>query len=326
MILRINMWTCKQYTFFYHTYYCWVDSSGYSLIVCSSKTNLSTVVVTPSINLWKTWGVKNSSIVCESARIFKTVRISGDLKSRDSISCTTPAPLNEETVSISCTATSPHPPPPRISTNLTTAFPTNRPSPQIMTVMEWLRILYEVLREVHTIRICIHHCNDENSLCQWLNMCKNGLENVLFWKKWAKFQTKVQKYSKVRRTEDRCYIRESWHKWVSSRKVLKKCTFLFEHQHILHKSTGTNILGTLFLGLQGSGDGTTTLCGHLCHTKVQPLAVQRQYLYFSVTFRPWVLFWPLGIEPTTYCSAVKHSTELLTELILAQSANPPMVM
>ena len=35
-----------------------------------------------------------------------------------------------------------------------------------------------------------------SSLCQWLNKCKNTPEMVLFWKKWANFQTKSHKYSK----------------------------------------------------------------------------------------------------------------------------------
>ena len=34
------------------------------------------------------------------------------------------------------------------------------PSRQIMT-WEWLRTLYEILHEVHTIKIRFHHCNDK---------------------------------------------------------------------------------------------------------------------------------------------------------------------
>ena len=34
--------------------------------------------------------------------------------------------------------------------------PPNRPSPQIMT-WEWLRTLYEVIHEVHTIKLRFHH-------------------------------------------------------------------------------------------------------------------------------------------------------------------------
>ena len=39
-------------------------------------------------------------------------------------------------------------------------LPTNWPSRQIMT-WEWLRTLYEILHEVHTIKIRFHHCNDK---------------------------------------------------------------------------------------------------------------------------------------------------------------------
>ena len=44
-------------------------------------------------------------------------------------------------------------PPPLISRN---PNPNSPPPPQ-----EWLRTLYEVLHEIHTIKICIHHCNEE---------------------------------------------------------------------------------------------------------------------------------------------------------------------
>ena len=35
-----------------------------------------------------------------------------------------------------------------------------------------------------------------------------------------------------------------------------------------------------------SGDGTAILRGHPNHAKVQPLAVQREYLHYSVILRP----------------------------------------
>jgi len=38
-----------------------------------------------------------------------------------------------------------------------------------------------------------------------------------------------------------------------------------------------------------TGDGTAILHGHQSHAKFQPLAVQREYLHFSVILRPWVL-------------------------------------
>ena len=36
-------------------------------------------------------------------------------------------------------------------------------------------------------------------------------------------------------------------------------------------------------------DGTAVLRGHLSHAKVSPLALQREWLHFSVILRPWVL-------------------------------------
>ena len=44
---------------------------------------------------------------------------------------------------------------------------------------EWLRTLYEVLREIHTIKIRLRHCNEEIlNLYQGLNMTKNVPETV----------------------------------------------------------------------------------------------------------------------------------------------------
>ena len=39
---------------------------------------------------------------------------------------------------------------------------------------KWFRTLYELLHEVHTIKICIHHCNDEIAFV--LNTCENAPE------------------------------------------------------------------------------------------------------------------------------------------------------
>ena len=59
----------------------------------------------------------------------------GDLQSRDSISCTTPQPLPQMSKAL---------PPPL-------PHPQNDPSHHN----------YEVLHEVHAIKICFRHCNDE---------------------------------------------------------------------------------------------------------------------------------------------------------------------
>ena len=36
------------------------------------------------------------------------------------------------------------------------------PASKLRQSWEWLRTLHEVLHEVHTTKICIHHCNDES--------------------------------------------------------------------------------------------------------------------------------------------------------------------
>ena len=59
-----------------------------------------------------------------------------------------------------------YPPPPH---------PRNWPSFQ----WEWLRTLYDLEHDVHTIKIWNHHFDDRNNLCQWLNTCKNAPETVL---------------------------------------------------------------------------------------------------------------------------------------------------
>ena len=60
--------------------------------------------------------------------------------------------------------------------------------------------IYEVLHEVHTIKIRNHHFVARNNLCERLNMCKNAPETVLRIRKiqvlrgkWATSQTKALK-------------------------------------------------------------------------------------------------------------------------------------
>ena len=96
---------------------------------------------------------------------------SGDLKSGDCLFFTIPPGISTT------------PPPPL----------KNWPSPS----WEWLRTLYDVLHDVHTIKIRNHRFDARNNLCQWLNTCKNAPETVLRIKKihvlsykWAKSQTK----------------------------------------------------------------------------------------------------------------------------------------
>ena len=46
-------------------------------------------------------------------------------------------------------------------------------------IWEWLRTLYEVLHEVHTIKIRDHRFHARNNLCLWLNRCKKAPEIIL---------------------------------------------------------------------------------------------------------------------------------------------------
>ena len=89
-----------------------------------------------------------------SPDILTEMPTSGDLKSGDCLFFTTPTPWNFND------------PPARKK---------NWPSPQC----ECLRTLYDVLHDVHTIKIRNHSFDARNNLCQWLNTCKNAPETVL---------------------------------------------------------------------------------------------------------------------------------------------------
>ena len=58
-----------------------------------------------------------------------------------------------------------------------------------------------------------------------------------------------------------------------------------------------------------TGDGTAILGGHPSHAKVWPFARQRQYLHFSVVLEILSIGPVPGIEPATFRSAVKRSTD-----------------
>ena len=60
-----------------------------------------------------------------------------------------------------------------------------------------------------------------------------------------------------------------------------KCTFYLSVNVF---STKVLIGNTIFTS--PNGDGTGILRGHPSHAKVSPLAVQREYLHFSVILRP----------------------------------------
>ena len=96
---------------------------------------------------------------------------SGDLKSGDSLFCTTtPPPKCQQ----------PHCP---------------LPPAHKLTQPPWLRTLCEVLHEVHAIKICLHHYNDEIIFAgEYVKKCcRNRTMNNNFEEKMAKFQTKAQK-------------------------------------------------------------------------------------------------------------------------------------
>ena len=69
--------------------------------------------------------------------------------------------------------------------------------------------------------------------------------------------------------------------------------------------------------------GPPFLRGHPNHVKVKPLAVQREYLHFSVILRPWVLVWPWesNLRPPAL-----QSRALLTEPILLPLKQYTMLM
>ena len=66
---------------------------------------------------------------------------------------------------------------------------------------------------------------------------------------------------------------------------------------------------TILIFTSPNGDGTAILRGHPSHAKVQPPAGQRKYLHFSVIFKTLSIGLAPGIEPATFRSAVKRSTD-----------------
>ena len=74
------------------------------------------------------------------------------------------------------------------------------------------------------------------------------------------------------------------------------------------------LLGTLYF-TSPTGDRAAILRGHPSHTKVEPLALQREYLHFSVILRPWVLVRSRESNPRppalqSVCSLVHNSYSL----------------
>ena len=62
---------------------------------------------------------------------------------------------------------------------------------------------------------------------------------------------------------------------------VKKCTF-----YLSVNVFSTKVLTGDTIFTSPNGDGTAILRGHPSHAKVSPLAVQREYLHFSVILRP----------------------------------------
>ena len=71
-------------------------------------------------------------------------------------------------------------------------------------------------------------------------------------------------------------------------------------------------MGTLLIFMSPNEDGTTILRGHPSHAKVSPLALQREYLHFSVIFKTLSNGPAPGIKLATSRSEVKHSTDWTT--------------
>ena len=91
------------------------------------------------------------------------------------------------------------------------------------------------------------------------------------------------------------------------------CTFPSNNQlsnHLKKKALylsvkvfNTKVLISDTIFMSPTGNGTAILCGHRSHGKVYLLALQREYLHFSVILRPWVLVRP-RIRYLPLCSQV----------------------
>ena len=83
--------------------------------------------------------------------------------------------------SISCTSS---PPPPMSTNRHTPHHKSTQQAPKLWQSWEWFRTLYEVLHEVHTIDVCIHHYKITKIVCAlWLaersvctRVCKHGCD------------------------------------------------------------------------------------------------------------------------------------------------------
>ena len=79
-----------------------------------------------------------------------------------------------------------------------------------------------------------------------------------------------------------------------------------------------------------TGDGTSIFRGHPTHAKVKPIAVQREYLHFSVILRPSVMVRPLRESnprpPALQSSALPAELILLRLLKVSQLILSPTVV
>ena len=92
--------------------------------------------------------------------------------------------------------------------------------------------------------------------------------------------------------------------------MMKKMRFIWMSMYLAPKYYE----GALFLRLQlETGPRFYVVNGQPSYAKVQPLAVQREYLHFSVILRPWVLVRPRELKPRP---PALQSSALPTELIL----------
>ena len=105
-------------------------------------------------------------------------------------------------------------------------------------------------------------------------------------------------------------------KHKSQRALLKKALYLSINGQF---STKVLIRDTIFTS--PNGDRTAILRGHPSRTKAKPLAVQREYLHFSVILRPWVIVraretncpqvlnWLQSISALLYCAYYTKAEE-----------------
>ena len=94
--------------------------------------------------------------------------------------------------------------------------------------------------------------------------------------------------------------------WARTLKKNQRKPFILRGWHLLLWSILP--IGPLYF-TSPTEDGTAILCGHPSHAKVSPLALQREWLHFSVILRPWVLVRPRESNPRPPALQSTRSTD-----------------